>query len=172
MANKEIQYCGISGRTVANLPFGADEENLDCKALKLKLSEQITEISSKGLTEFLCNCEFGVPMWAAEAVAGMKKFNGNLRLHLVIPHEEQAAKWHSDVRERYYSMHEKADEITFVSKFYYEHCYLVGDKHIINNSQMLITDDGNSFISRYAIECGKSVIFLNKIEFDSFDFIV
>lgn len=45
-----------------------------------------------GITDFLCNCEYGLPLWAAEAIVNMRCLYKNpTRIHLYIPYENQAS---------------------------------------------------------------------------------
>lgn len=47
----------------------------------------------------------------AEIVLSQKLFTPDISLEIYMPHEEQAVKWAPNWRERYFSIHEKADEV-------------------------------------------------------------
>jgi len=86
-----IRYCTIAGSTVAELPYGQDEEHPDCIALKLALTERIAELSQQGVCDFFSNCEYGFSLLATEVIVVIQTFSVTpMRLHIVIPHEGQA----------------------------------------------------------------------------------
>jgi len=153
-----IHYCTIAGSTVNDFDYGQDEEHPDCVALKLSLTEKIAELSNKGVHDFLTNAEQGLSLWAAEAVIGMREhLNTPCRLHVIVPYEEQAKKWHKEVRERYYDVHEAADSVTVVATQYSEDCYQVANQFMLNRSVMLLTDGGNAYLTDYAKSKSKHI---------------
>ncbi|MFT3952079.1 MAG: SLOG family protein [Oscillospiraceae bacterium] len=142
-------FCTISGRTVNDLPFGMDEKHPGCIQTKLMLANRIIEMIAYGVTDYFCNCEYGIPIWAAELILKMKSHHG-IRLHIVMPHEEQASQWSDDVRERFFHIHETADSVKLISTFYHKNCYRQVDEYMADNSQLVFTDDRESLIAAYA----------------------
>ena len=56
----------------------------------------------------MLNAEYGFSLWAAEILLGLRDIRlqqglPSFRLHIVMPHEEQAADWSDDVHERFLS---------------------------------------------------------------------
>lgn len=103
--------CLIYGIPVENLPFGYDENDELCVNVKLKIAQLIAQLVSSGITHFVTDCEFGIPMWGAEIVLAQKIYDPEITLTVYIPCEEQAVKWTPDWRDRYFSIHEKADKV-------------------------------------------------------------
>ena len=62
-----------------------------CLETKAKLRELIWELYCSGYAEFWVNCEYGIPLWAAEIVIALKIYN-DIKLHIAMPYEEQATK--------------------------------------------------------------------------------
>jgi len=103
------------------------------------------------VSDFFTNCERGFPLWAAEAIIASRSFREEpARLHVLIPHEEQARRWSVDERDRYYRVHEAADSVTMLQTSYTDECYENADTFMINRSVMLLTDGGNATTSEYA----------------------
>lgn len=90
--------------------------------LKNDLYNYIRVLLLAGYDSFYVNCEYGVPLWAAEMICEMKK-ERNIKLHLVIPYEEQALCWREDERERYYNVHEHCDSVYMIDYRYNDKCY-------------------------------------------------
>lgn len=103
--------CLIYGTPVLELPFGYDEEDELCVALKLKTAEIVSQLSLNGITRYITDCEYGIPMWGAEIVLARKIFMPDISLQVYMPHEEQAVKWSPDWRKRYFTIHRKADKV-------------------------------------------------------------
>ena len=93
----------------------------------------------EGYTDFYINCENGIPLWSAEIICALKRYN-NIHLHIVVlvPYENQCINWSEDLRDRYYSVHKKADSITFVNTGYQSDCYNEADEIMVVESDMLI----------------------------------
>jgi uncharacterized phage-like protein YoqJ len=143
---------------VWNLPYGMDESHPDCVELKLAITEKIWNLYNSGISCFFCNCEYGLPLWAAEAIVGMRLLKRrSAKINLIIPHENQAAVWSNEVRERYYNINAAADSVVILSTKYKEDCYRKADEFMIDHSIMLLTDGGNEYISEYAKSKNKDI---------------
>lgn len=109
--------CLIYGIPVENLPFGYDEKDELCIKMKLKIAQLVSELAVSGTTHYVTDCEFGVPLWGAEIVLAQKIYNPQITLTVYMPHEEQAVKWASDWRDRYFSVHENADKVVTLKDY-------------------------------------------------------
>lgn len=107
--------CLIYGIPVENLPFGYDENDELCITVKLKIAQLTAQLVSSGITHFVTDCEFGIPMWGAEIVLAQKIYDPEITLTVYIPHEEQAVKWTPNWRNRYFSIHAKADNVLILN---------------------------------------------------------
>lgn len=122
-----------------------------------QIKEQIREIIWKlycdGYDTFYLNSEYGIPLWAAEIICAMKIYN-DIKLNIVMPYEEQAAKWCGEVRERYFNVHSKSDSVIMVSTQYYDDCYDEADTIMIDESDLLAVF-GKSENVLYAESCAR-----------------
>lgn len=105
--------------------------------IKEVLRNKIWELFTEGYTDFYVNCEWGVPLWAAEIIAALKMYN-NIGLHIVVPYEEQSVRWSEDRRDRYYTVHAKADTVTFAEKAYSDKSYETADIEMIDGANKVI----------------------------------
>ena len=114
--------CTFIASSLHDLSFGYDFESPECSYLISQLNENITEIYRSGVRDFYSICEEGIDLWAAENVLALIKEDNTVRLHCVIPYEEQAAKWQPSLRELYYTVLEQAESAEFVSLKYRDDC--------------------------------------------------
>ena len=82
--------CAFTGHRSKKFPWGYDEADFRCVALKKALAEQIAKLVNVGYTDFLSGMAEGADTWAAIAVLALKKENPALKLHCVLPCEGQA----------------------------------------------------------------------------------
>ncbi len=130
-------------------------------ALKLAIFSNIQRLFEKGCTDFYVNCEYGIPLWAAEVICALKRYN-DISLHLVIPYEEQCKNWHEEHRERYYTVHAKADSIEFAELQYSPSCYQTAEQIMIDRSNAVLlfaAEDEYLFAAEYAASTGKKLFY-------------
>ena len=95
--------CAIIGCSPMCFPLGFDEEDEGCAALKLILINQITKLRGEGCTQFAFSMDCGVGLYAAEILQGLKESDDALETICYVPYEEQATKWTSELRDRYFN---------------------------------------------------------------------
>lgn len=128
--------------TIASTGF---EKDIKCKNehenpyayIKKRLREAIWQAYCEGADEFYVNCEYGIPLWAAEIICGLKKYN-RMKLHIVVPYEEQCRDWSEDLRDRYYDVHEQSDSVRFAAYGYTDGCYEKADEIMADSSDKIM----------------------------------
>lgn len=108
--------CAVMGQPPMRFPWGFDEDDSQCRRMKLELAQRMMELCQCGITEFLVVCDPGIGLYAAEIVDALRKNGQNLRLLCVLPHEEQATKWTPQLRDRYFSMLASCTDIDCISR--------------------------------------------------------
>ena len=120
--------CAIIKKSLVNTGFINEYEQPYSK-IKEEIRDTIWKLYCEGYTEFYSNCEYGVSLWAAETIVALKMYN-DIKLHIVMPYEEQAVNWSEEFRDRYFAVHERADTVTIISNHYTEDCYELADKYM------------------------------------------
>ena len=95
--------CAIIGCSPMCFPWGFDEEDEGCAALKLILINQISRLRGEGCTRFAISMDCGVGLYAAEILHGLKESDEELKTICYVPYEEQATKWTPELRDRYFN---------------------------------------------------------------------
>ena len=107
--------CAFTGHRPQSLPFGFNETDSRCIALKMALHDQIINlIETNGVTHFISGMAIGVDMFAAEIVLGLKAIYPNITLECAFPCETQAAKWSENLRNRHFDIASKCDKETLI----------------------------------------------------------
>ena len=107
--------CSIMGCSPMCFPWGFDEEDEGCAALKLLLLNQITRYRSEGCTRFHVSIDCGVGLYTAEIIRGLKETDRELEAICYVPYEEQATKWTPELRERYFNALAECTEVVNVA---------------------------------------------------------
>lgn len=114
--------CTFITSSLKDLSFGYDTENENCIFSREQLRGFINKVYSEGVRDFYSICEEGIDLWAAEEVTELMKKDESVKLHCILPYEDQASKWFPEFRELYYSVLEKATDTCYISLHYTENC--------------------------------------------------
>lgn len=136
--------------------------NEGIQVLKQRILMDTIHLLKQGYADFYVNCNYGVPMWAAETLLSLKKEHP-LKLHIAAPHEEQYAHWIEDHRKRYITIVEQSDDIYYVSKPYVPDSYQCADEYMVEHSDLLLvyeTKDMDLYIAAYAKDMGVKIQFI------------
>ena len=107
--------CAIIGCSPMCFPWGFDEEDEGCAALKLLLLNRITRLRSGGCTRFAVSMDCGAGLYAAEILRGLKESDDALETICYVPYEEQATKWTPELRDRYFTTLAACTEVVNVA---------------------------------------------------------
>jgi len=166
---KKKIICAVAGKNIKELGNGKSETYYKNLNIKLSIMERISELITNGVTDFLCNAEYGFNLWTAEIILTLRDMRiqqglGAVRLHIVQPYEEQAAEWSDDIHERYYAVCEKADSVFMLYTQFRDDCYEKCDRFMIDNCDILFTDDENAFAAQYAEIHDKPLYLFKELE--------
>lgn len=134
----KYKFCAILGHSPMRFKWGFDEEDIGCKDLKLEMLQQILSLRMQGATQFGVACDPGVGLYAAEMINILREKDPELQLYCYLPFEEQATKWASYLRERYFSMLEKCTYIIPVGKIKTPGIQLDAYKSIIDQCDVVL----------------------------------
>ena len=161
--------CAFTGHRPKKFPWGYNEADARCVALKETLAAEIVELVERGYTDFFSGMAEGADTWAALAVLALNKENSALRLHCVLPCEGQADGWSASARELYHSILVQADEVIYVNREYSKGCMLDRNRYLVDHAACLLAiyngewRGGTAMTVRYAGKLGREVIILRPV---------
>ena len=155
-----IHRCAVIGQHPLRFPWGFDEEDTQCRRMKLELAQRIMELHQCGVTEFQVACDHGVGLYAAEIVNTLRENDQALRLICVLPHEGQATKWTPQLRDRYFAMLASCTDIDCISPYEQPDAQFSAYQRIVEQSDMVLAvhdlsasaDRAEDRALRYALE--------------------
>jgi len=161
--------CAFTGHRPQKFPWGYNEADTRCVALKKALVTEITKLVDAGYTDFFSGMAEGADTWAALAVLALKKENPVLKLHCVLPCEGQADEWSASAQELYFSILGQADEVVYVSREYSKDCMLKRNRYLVDHAACLLAvyngewRGGTAMTVRYARKKGQEIIIINPV---------
>ena len=114
-----------------------NEEELPMCNMRNQVFSAVQTLIAQGCQEFITTCEYGAALWAAEAVVVLKQFN-DVKLRVMIPYEEQTSRWPESFRDRYFSVHQKADAVELVDTGFEEGCYEKTHRMMIEQCDIVV----------------------------------
>lgn len=161
--------CAFTGHRPRKFPWGYDETDTRCLALKMKLTEQIAKLVDTGYTDFFSGMAEGTDTWAALTVLGLKKDNPALKLHCALPCAGQANRWSDSARELYYSILEQADDVMYVGQEYSKGCMLKRNRYLVDHAACLLAvyngehKGGTAMTVRYAQKKKRKILIIDPV---------
>ncbi len=134
--------CAILGSPPLSFPWGFDEEDPACGALRLLLLNRITLLRTQGVTDFCVVLDAGMGLYAAESLAQLRVKDESLRLICVVPWEEQASKWTPELRDRYFNVQAVCSEVLTVSPVWTADCEITAMLNAVDMAEIVIAVDG------------------------------
>ena len=164
--------CAFTGHRPQRLPFGFDESDKRCTALKSAMQDQIAAlIEDKEVTHFITGMALGIDVYAAEIVLDLKTKYPYITLESAIPCETQAVKWSVAARERYYNIAAKCDKETMLQREYTPGCMEKRNQYMVDHADYILAvwngrPSGTGNTVRYAQKKGKFVIVIDPVSLD------
>ena len=154
--------CGFTGHRPEKLPWGDNEADPRCQALKKLIYREVETAARAGAEVFCCGMARGCDFYFAEAVARLKSSQPTLRLEAWLPCPGQADLWREADRLRWEKLLDICDQVRVVEPYYTDGCMLRRDKAMVDSADSLISvwdgsPGGTGWTVRYAKQQGKKI---------------
>ena len=130
--------CCFTGHRPMKLPWGMNERDPRCMALKLELAARLEAIYALGYRHFLCGMAIGCDMYFAEAVLALRDVHGDVTLEAAIPFGDQPGRWDEAQRRRYNSLIDRADKVTVLQIGYTSDCMMRRNRYMVDRASLLL----------------------------------
>ena len=135
--DKEITCC-FTGHRPSKLPWGQNENDLRCIAVKQELASRLEGVYETGFRHFMCGMAIGCDMYFAEAVLNLRDRHPDVSLEAVIPCGSQPDRWAKPLRMRYTSLLDRCDSVKVLQIMYSRDCMMRRNKYMVDNSSLLL----------------------------------
>lgn len=135
---KRETTCTFTGHRPEKLPWGDNEGDDRCAAVKEQLEQTVNELYDRGYRHFICGMARGGDFYFAEAVLLLRARRENVTLEAAIPCPEQADRWSEEDRQRYRELVELANFETIISPTYVRECMFQRNHYMVSKSNAII----------------------------------
>ena len=135
------------------------------KPLLEALRSTLRIFAAGGITEYICGGALGFDTLAAEEVLRLKTDFPHIRLTLVLPCRDQAARWTVKQKETYAAILDSADKIECLFESYVEGCMHMRNRFMVDHADVCVAyfsgkPGGTAYTVQYAREKGVKVVFV------------
>lgn len=130
--------CCFSGHRTARLPWGDNEEDPRCAALKQRLYHAVETAYQLGYRHFLCGMAQGSDLYFCEAVLALQRIHKTVTIEAAIPFVGQADHWPEADRLRRDRLLNACDFETVVQHSYTSGCMSRRNRYMVDRSALLI----------------------------------
>ena len=161
--------CCFSGHRPAKLPWGEDEDDPRCRALKARLRDALDAAYEAGYRHFICGMARGADLYACEAALAARERYPHITVESAIPCPTQADGWTEGERTRWRSLVARCDFETVVQARYAPGCMQRRNRYMVEHSGRIIAvfdgqDGGTKRTVEYAMRQGLEVVLLMPVE--------
>lgn len=130
--------CCFSGHRPSRLPWGDNENDPRCKALKARLLHALEDAYDQGYRHFLCGVAQGTDLYFGEAVLALRTRHPEITLEAAIPFEGQADHWPLEDQLRRKALLEGCDYESVVQHRYSPTCMHRRNRFMVDRSSRLL----------------------------------
>lgn len=130
--------CAFSGHRPEKLPWGNDEHDPRCQALKIQMERQLRRLCQRGVRRYICGMARGTDFYFLEALQKLRE-EYDLTVEAALPFYGQERHWRMEDQERYAALLEQCDLISCQGERYSEGCMLRRNRYMVERAQILLT---------------------------------
>ena len=160
--------CCFTGHRPDKLPWGFDEGDSRCLALKHSLARELEGLYRRGFRHFISGMALGCDLYFAEAVLALREQHPDLTVEGAVPCPTQADSWRSDQRQRWRDILARCDLETVIQQRYDRFCMFRRDRYMVDRSAAVLavfngTPGGTQYTLNYAMEKKLEILLLDPL---------
>ncbi|MBQ1768774.1 MAG: DUF1273 family protein [Oscillospiraceae bacterium] len=130
--------CAFTGHRPEKLPWGDNESDPECAALKNRIYHVCRELYERGYRHFVCGMARGADFYFCEAVLRLKESCEGVVLIAAVPFRGQASSWGEADRARYEDLLSRCDRVAMLEDEYSDGCYIRRNRRMVDVSSALM----------------------------------
>ena len=158
--------CCFTGHRPGKLPWGTNEADARCAALKESLLREIQGLYRAGYRHFISGMARGADLYFAEAALALRPGCPGLVVEGAAPFPGQADRWPGAERARWQHIWAECDMQTVVQPFYSRWCMQRRNQYMVDRSAAVLsvfdgTPGGTMHTLNYAMERRLDILLLD-----------
>lgn len=166
MALEESRTCCFTGHRPDKLPWGLDERDPRCAALKYSLARELEGLYQRGFRHFISGMAMGCDLYFAEAALELRAKYPGLTVEGAVPCPTQTDRWPDELRRRWRDILNRCDLETVVQRHYDRWCMHRRDRYMVDRSAAVLavfdgTPGGTQYTLNYAMDKKREILLLD-----------
>lgn len=162
------RICCFTGHRPEKLPWGLDEGDPRCIAIKFSLSREIEGLYHRGFRHFISGMAMGCDLYFAEAALELREKFPDLTVEGAVPCPTQADRWPEEQRRRWQDILARCDLESMVQQHYDRFCMLRRDRYMVDRSTAILavfngTSGGTQYTLNYAMDKKLEILLLDPL---------
>lgn len=158
--------CCFTGHRPDKLPWGFDESDPRCAALKASIARELARLYRLGYRHFISGMAQGCDLYFTEAALTLREKCPDVSVEGAIPCPTQADHWPEPDRRRWRAILDACDLETVVQQEYGKFCMLRRDRYLVDRSSAILgvfdgTTGGTQYTLAYAVGKEKAIWLLD-----------
>lgn len=163
---EQSQSCCFTGHRPEKLPWGNQENDPRCVALKERIHAELKEAYEKGFRHFICGMARGTDLYFCEAALSLREQYPDVTVEAAVPFVDQANRWSSAEQARYRTLMDRCDFETVIQHSYSPGCLQRRNRYLVEHSSRIIgayngKGGGTLYTLTYAMRQNLDVVILD-----------
>lgn len=163
----ESIVCAFTGNRPSKLPWGTNERDPRCVAVKEKIAEEIARQYERGKRLFVCGMALGADTYFAEETIKFRKTHPDVMIEAAVPFAGQSDGWLVNDRIRYEKLIGECDCVTVVCRTPSRWAPLERNEYMVNKSSAIIAvsysgSGGTAYTLSAAKRKNREIIVINE----------
>ncbi|MBO5340056.1 MAG: DUF1273 family protein [Oscillospiraceae bacterium] len=130
--------CCFTGHRPDKLPWGTDETDPRCAALKEKIAEAVERAYQAGCRHFICGMARGCDLYFCRVVLDLRSHRPEVTVEAAIPCESQTDSWPEAERICHAGLLDQCDFETMVQHRYDRGCMMRRNRYMVDRSCRIV----------------------------------
>lgn len=131
--------CCFTGHRPDKLPWGSNEQDARCQALKRQIADAVEQAYADGMRHFISGMARGTDLYFAQAVLELRRQRTGVTLEAARPCQTQADSWPEEERAQYQEILEQCDYETLVQHQYDRACMQRRNRYMVDRSALVLS---------------------------------
>ena len=136
--SRSFKTVAFTGHRPEKLPWGTNDNSPEGALFKFRLREALEYLIGRGYVNFLSGAARGFDTIAAEIVISLREVYPWVRLTVVLPCADQAARWNAEDKRRWENIVHNSDHVETLAPVYDKSCMFRRNRYLVDNADLVL----------------------------------